>query len=225
MPRHIAWLPVLRGVKILGLGAGLVLAGQQAPAQTGKFGTYSGTVKVSGTETGGALKRVNYGAELQLRVPVDHKSESISILEIGDVDKPSGIIKVTQYDLEERNASPNSDGKISSWKCQLAAPVTVPAMAQGTLNISYRRRTHWGFVTLATTEPVPLQCVHSRTGPYKESQPLTFFFGTNEADTTPVELPFVDAARLTAKHTLEPKSEMKGQYLPQAQEWEFTLRK
>ena len=204
----------------------LLAAALPALPQTGKYGAYTGTVKVSGTETAGVRKNVRYAATIQITIPIDDSSTSSAILEIGDVDKPSAKVNVTQYDLDGRNNEPDSDGKITSWKCTLAGPVTVPAIAQGVLNVNYSGKTHSGYISTVTTEPVPMNCVNSRSGPYKHAEPLNFFFGTNEPDVVPyTELPFADAARLTAKFTLVPKSAMKGKFGPQTQEWEFIRRK
>ncbi len=104
--------------------------------------------------------------------------------------------------------------------------MTVPATADGVLNIHYKRKTYSTFVALVPTEPVRLNCVNSRTGPYKGEVGETFFFSTNEPNETPYkELPYLDVARITGKYTLVPKYEMKDKYLPQTQEWEFVLRK
>jgi len=194
--------------------------------QPGKYGTYSGTVKVSGTEIGGVRKNVRYAATIQITVPVNDGGSSSAMLEISDVDKPSATVTVTQYDLEGRDSEPDSDGKITSWKCTLAGSATVPAIAQGVLNLDYSKKTHSGYISTVTTKPVPMNCVNSRSGPYKHSEPLNFFFGTNEPDVMPYkELPFTDAARLAAKYTLVPQSAMKGRFGPQSQEWEFLLKK
>lgn len=197
-----------------------------AAAQAGRYGTYHGTVKVSGTEREGETKLAVYEATIEIAIPVNDGSTSTKVLEISDVERPSGRVTVTKYELEERNASPDSDGKYTSWKCRLDGQVTVPAMAQGVLNISPGSGTYSTYVALVSTEPVPLSCVNSRTGAYRRSEGMTFFFGTNEPSAIPyTELPFTDAARIVGRHTLVPEYEMKDTHLPQAQEWQFVLRK
>jgi hypothetical protein len=205
-----------------GLGGGTLPALGQSRTQ----GAYSATVKVAGTETGGETRRVVYKAEVKMNIPLTDGNQTRAIINVTDVDEPSAKVTISQWDLEERNASPNSDGKITSWKCRLTAPVTVPMMAAGVLNLDYRKRTYSMFLALTSMEDVPLSCVNSRTGPYTTEQAMGFFFGTTEIDTNPHDtLPLTDPARIAAKHTLVPKGEMKGQYLPQDQEWELVLKK
>lgn len=214
------------GGLVTALIVGLAGVAVPAHAQTKALGAYEGTVTVSGTETGGITRRVNYKATIKINMPVTDASPSSATLEIGDVREPSAMVTINQWDLEERNASPDSDGNITSWKCQLAAPATVPMLASGGVNIDYRKRTHSIFVAMSATEPVALNCVNSRSGPYKKSEILGFFFGTNEPDAVPyTELPFTTPARITANYTLVPRGAMKGQYLPQQQEWELILKK
>ena len=44
-----------------------------------------------------------------------------------DVDKPSAVATISQWCVAKRNASPDSDGRITNWKCSLAAKhVLVP---------------------------------------------------------------------------------------------------
>lgn len=215
-------LVIWRTVPVL---VGLAVVSCAGWGQTGKHGTYEGTIKVSGTGTDGDTSRVNYSAIIKITIPVTDGSTSSAVIDISDVSKPSATVTVTRWDLEERNASADSDGKITSWKCQLAEPATVPMMASGVLNLNHRKKSYSMFVSLAPTEEVRLKCVNSRTGPYNTTGSPGVFFGTNELDVTNIELPFTDAARITAQHTLVPQSGMKGRYLPQQQEWELVLKK
>jgi hypothetical protein len=96
---------------------------------------------------------------------VNDGNPSRAIINIDDVSEPSAKVTITQWDLEERNAFPNADGQITSWKCRLAAPVTIPMLATGVLNLDYRKRSYSMFVALSGVEDAPLRCVHSRTGP------------------------------------------------------------
>lgn len=213
-------------LKSVPLFAGLACMAGAGWGQAGKFGTYEGTVKVSGTETGGKTKVVKYGGTINIKIPVNDGSTSTAVIDISDVSKPSATVTITQWDIEDRNASPGMDGKITSWKCQLAGPATVPMMASGVLNLNHRKKTYSMFVALVGIEEVPMKCVNSRTGPYTGSEAMGFFFGTSELDVIPpVELPLTNVARITANHTLVPVSAMKGQYEPQQQEWELVLKK
>lgn len=214
---------VLKSIPLFAALACLAGAGW---GQTGKYGTYEGTIKISGTQTGGKTKQVKYGATIKINIPVNDGRTTSAVLDISDVSTPSATVTITQWDLEERNASPDSDGKITSWKCQLAGPATVPMMASGVLNLNHRGKNYSMFVSLVGMEEVPLKCVNSRTGPYNKAEAMGFFFGTSELDVIPpVELPLTNAARIAANHTLVPVSAMKGQYEPQQQEWELVLKK
>ena len=208
------------------LAVGLCGGAQPAWGQGRTFGTYAATVRIAGTEVDGETRRVVYRAEVKMNIPVNDGNPSRAIISIDDVGEPSAKVTITQWDLEERNTSPNADGQITSWKCQLAAPVTVPMLATGVLNLDYRKRIYSMFVSLSGVEEAPLRCVNSRSGPYTKGESLLFFFGTTELDTIPHDaLPLSDPARISAKFRLVPKGAMKGQFLPQDQEWELVLKK
>lgn len=209
-------------ILIFGLSTGPMPLWGQARTQ----GTYSATVKVSGTETRGDTRRVTYQAEIKMKIPVPGGNRSSAVIDISDVSAPSATVTVTQYNLEERNATPDSDGKITSWKCELAGPSTVPMMASGMLNLNYSKQNYSMYVSLVAIEETKLKCVNSRTGPYTRNETMGFFFGTTEPDSIPHdELPYKDAAQIAAKFRLVPKGAMKEKYLPQDQEWELTLVK
>jgi hypothetical protein len=178
---------------------------------------------VSGTETE-KHGTVNYRATITVSLPLTDGNDRAARAEVDDVDKPSAMATITQWEVAKRNASPDSDGKITSWKCSLAKPTEVPMNGSGVLNVDYRKKTHSMFVSLASRKQIPLNCVNSRSGPYKQQVGVGLFFGTNEPDVQPwKELPFADASRLAAKHVLVPVSQMKGRYAPQEQEWDFRL--
>jgi hypothetical protein len=193
-----------------------------ASAQTGKLGAYEGTVTVSGTETGKYTQGA-YSATLKVHLPLATVSSSAAYAEVDDVDKPSASAIITQWDSSGRNSSPDSDGRISTWTCKLAAPTEVPLNGSGMLDVDYRAKTHAAFVTYVATKPIPLNCVSSRSGAYKQAQAVALFFGTNEPDMPWNGLPFADPAHLTATYTLVPASQMKGRNGPQAQAWDLHL--
>src|SRR5258706_15038537 len=99
-------------------------------AQGGKLGAYTGVVSVSGSEIQKHSK-VDFRGTVKVSLPVESRKEDSTRAEAEDADKPSAMATITQWDLEARNASPDSDGKITSWKCSLAAPTDVPMNAQG----------------------------------------------------------------------------------------------
>ena len=194
----------------------------KARAQASKLGVYTGTVVISGTELG--KEKVTFSASVKISLPLTSADKGSAMAELSDVDKPSASATVTQWDLAGKNASADSDGKVTSWTCELAAPTEVPMNGSGTLNLDYRAKTHSMFIALVALKPIPLKCVNSRSGPYKKDQIVSLFFGTNEPDAQPwKELPFKDAAILTATHKLVPVSNMKGRNGPLDQTWDLRL--
>jgi hypothetical protein len=193
-----------------------------ASAQSGKLGAYEGTVTVSGTEVG-TYTQATYKASLKVRLPLVEVSKRAAHAEVGDVDKPSATAVIAQWDTAGRNSSPDSDGKISSWTCKLAAPTEVPMNGSGVLDVDYVARTHTLFVAYVAVKPVPFNCVSSRSGPYKKTELVSLFFGTNEPDVAWKALSFADPARLSARHTLVPVGPMKGRNGPQEQSWDLQL--
>lgn len=202
-----------------------VLAGLAGPAPAQEPGVYKAKVKVSGVqaESENATRRVTYAAEIEIGIPVTRRRSSSALFEVNDVAEPSAAVTVTQWSLEERNATPDSDGKITSWRCELASPAELHMFASGSLDLNYTRGTYSMYVSLVPTEEVKLNCENSRTGPYKQLEALGFFFGThNPSAAEHRELPFQDAAHIKGGYTLMPE-ELGGQYLWQEQEWELVL--
>jgi hypothetical protein len=212
----------LAAVSTMGVAAAGGFIGA-ANAQGKKLGAYAGTVAISGTEFAN-LGTVTFRATVKITLPIASASERSARAEVDDVDKPSATALVTQWDVTGKNASPDSDGKVTSWKCSLAAPTEVPMNASGALDVDYRKKAHSMFVALVSTKSIPLKCVNSRSGPYKQDGPVSLFFGTSEPDVLPwKELPFADAGRLAATYRLVPVSQMKGRYGPVDLQWDFRL--
>jgi hypothetical protein len=130
-----------------------------AHAQSGKLGAYTGTVTVSGSEIEKHSK-TDFRATIKVSLPVASRNEGSTRAEADDVDKHSATATITQWELEARNASPDSDGKITSWKCSLVAPIDVPMNASGALDVDHRTKKHSMFVALVSTKPIPLKCVN-----------------------------------------------------------------
>lgn len=197
-------------------------AGLSSAAQGSKLGVYSGTVVVSGTELG--QENVTFGASVKISLPLTSANKNSAMAELDDVDKPSAMATITQWDVVGKDSVADSAGKISTWTCSLGAPTEVPMSGGGTLNLDYRAKTHSMFIALVARKTVPLTCVNSRTGPYKKDLVVSLFFGTNEPDVQPwKELPFKDAAQLTASYRLVPVSQMKGRNGPLDQKWDLRL--
>jgi len=194
-------------------------------AQAGKMGAYAGSVAVSGSEVGKTSK-TDFRATLKVNLPVSSSDEGSMRAEVDDLDKPSVMATITQWDLEARNASADSDGKITSWKCSLAAATEVPMNASGALDVDRRTKKHAMFVALVATRPIPLKCVNSRSGAYKKTEIVGLFFGTSVPELMPANaVPYADVARLTAKHKLQPAGSMQGRYGPVDMEWDLRLAK
>jgi len=195
-----------------------------AQAQAGKLGVYTGTVAITGTELG--QEKVSYRALVKISLPLTSANSRSAMAELDDVDKPSATATISQWDLAGKNSSADSDGKFTSWTCSLAAPTEVPMNGSGTLNLDYRAKTHSMFIALVSTKTIPLKCVNSRSGAYKQNKSVSLFFGTSEPDVLPwKELPFADAARLAAKFQLVPVSQMKGRNGPTDMEWDLQFKR
>jgi len=211
---YVGRVLVLAGV----MGCFGVISGVQA--QGSKFGTYEGTVQVQGAEIG-KLTQHRYRYTVKIKMPLTDRSSSSAMAEVGDIDKPSATALIQQWDTFQTGSSPESDGKISTVTCTLAAPVEVPMNAQGVLNVNYSAKTHSMFIGLAGMKEVPMNCTHSRSGAHKRNTSVGGAFGTNLPQAIPwTELPYTDAGRLTAKHKLVVKPGHE-----QNQEWDLRLQK
>lgn len=206
----------------------LVLAGvmgcfgviSEVQAQGSKFGTYEGTVQVQGAEIG-KLTQHRYRYTVKIKMPLTDKDSSSAAAEVGDIDKPSAMVLVQQWDTSQTDSGPDSGGKINTVTCALAAPIEVPMNAQGVLNVNYSAKTHSMFIGLAGMKQVPLNCTHSRSGAHKRNTSVGGAFGTNLPGAIPwKDLPYTDAGRLAAKHKLVVK-----QGHEQDQEWDLRLAK
>jgi hypothetical protein len=225
-PAPIALAFQSRALRALGAAAAIGCASFTPPlhAQSGKLGTYAGTATVSFSELGKET-RADYRGVVTIAIPITSRNSSSAMAEISDIDKPSATARITHLESSWKGTVPESDGKTSSWSCKLAAPTEVPMNAQGTLNVDYKRKTHSLFIALVSTRPVPLNCVNSRSGPYKKQEMVSLFLATNEPGDAWKELPFTDPARLAAKFTMMPGAQMKGRYSPIEQEWDFRLQR
>ncbi len=179
----------------------------EAQAKSGKLGVYTGTVAVSGTITENRGKET-YHAEVKLSLPLTDGDDRSAMAEISDVDKPSATALITQWEVAGKETVPDErDGKLDSWHCSIAAPTEVPMNASGVLNLDYRAKTHSMSIVLLSTKTVPLNCTHSRTGPYKKDQGVSLVIGTTVMGEPFKELPFADPARLAATYKLVPPAD------------------
>ena len=214
-----------RGALLSRLIALAIVAGASSPApvlaQSGKLGTYSGTINVSGTEVS---PQVIYRATAKVNLPVTERDGSSITADFMTEDAPNASVLISQWDSSFKEKSADSDGKFSSWSCSLAAPVEIAMKPTGILNVDLEKKKHALSLTLLSTGDVAFNCVNSRSGPYKKKQGVTLYIGTGapgRQGMTP--LPFSDIARLIAKYSLMPTAETKGKYGPIVQEWDFRL--
>ena len=195
-----------------------------ATAQKSKHGTCVGTATVSYAETEGVSKTEIKG-EVKIAIPLTSRDANRANAELDDTGKPSATARITHYEYSSRTTSPDSSGKLSSWTCKLAAPIEVPMMAQGVLDIDYRKKTYTLSISLLAMKQLPVQCVNSRSGPYKENRGASLFLGTHPPGPPPAKgLPFTDPATLAASYKLLPTGEMAGRFSPIEQTWSFQLQ-
>lgn len=190
-------------------------------AESSKFGAYSGTINVSGTEI---EPQVRYRASVKISLPVTQHDESSATAELLSGEAPSATVLISQWDESFKEKFEDSDGKFRSWTCSLAAPIEVPMMPTGVLNVDLKGKKHALSITLLSTKDVAFNCMHSRSGAYKKKQGVSLYIGTG----TPgmqyeTQLPFSDAARLNASYTLMPTADTKGQLGSIIQEWDLRL--
>lgn len=192
-----------------------------ALAQPGKFGTYAGTINVSGTEIG---PQVSYRASVKISLPLTDRDSTSTSAEFLSGEAPNASVLISQWDESFTEKSAGSDGKFSSWTCKLAAPIEIPMTPTGVLNVDLKAKKHTLSLTLLSTRDVAFNCVHSQSGAYKKNRGIALYIGTGAPGmqfTNPQ--PFTDAARLTANYTLMPTAETKSKYGPIVQEWDLRL--
>lgn len=97
-------------------------------------------------------------------------------------------------------------------------------MPTGVLNVDLKAKKHALSVTLLSTRDVAFNCKHSRSGPYKKKEGIALTLGTGAPGMQhETQLPFTDVASLSAKYTLMPNAQTKGQYGPIVQSWDLKL--
>ena len=78
-------------------------------------------------------------------------------------------------------------------------------------------------MTLIGNDEIDLNCVHSRTGPYKQKKGIVLYAGTGIPGMQYEHpIPFTDAAHLTATYTLVTDSNQTNAG-PIVQEWDLRL--
>jgi len=190
-----------------------------AQAQSSKFGAYSGTIKVSGTEIN---PQVTYRATVKVNLPVTQRDSTSATAEFLAGEAPEATVLISQWDVSFTEKSADSDGKFSSWTCSLAAPTEIPMTPTGVLNVDLEAKSYALSLTLLSTKDVSFNCLNSRSGAYKKKEGVALYIGTGGPGVQTM-LPFSDAARLAENYTLMPTADTKGQYGPIMQEWDLRL--
>lgn len=192
-----------------------------AHAQASKYGAYVGTIQVTGTEIS---PKVSYRASVKVTLPVSSRKADAVTAEFLAGEAPDAIVTISQWDISHTEKFADSGGQFNSYTCALAAPVEIPMSATGVLDVNLKAKTHALSLTLLSTREIAFNCKNSRSGAYKKKQGVALYIGTGAPGAHfEKQLPFTDAARLTAKYTLMPTNETKGQYGPIAQEWDLQL--
>ena len=190
-----------------------------AQAQSGKLGAYTGTINVSGTDIS---PKVAYSARVKVSLPITEREGSSVTAEFLGGEAPNATVLISQWDMSYKETSADSDGKFSSWTCSLAAPAEISMTATGVLNVDLKAKKHALSLTLLSTSDLAFNCAHSRSGPFKKKQGVSLYIGTGAPGAHyETQLPFADAARLTASYTLKPTAADK-EHGPIIQTWDLS---
>ena len=201
----------------------IALASGAAWAQPKKnLGAYVGIINVSGSEIS---PKVNYRATIKVNLPLTEKDGSAATADYLADEPPVATVTFTHFESSHKEKFADSGGQFNSWECKLPAPVELQMKPTGILNIDLAKKKHAFSLTFLTApDAISLNCTHSRSGPYKKKQGLVLYAGTDVPGMHyETQLGFKDAAQLTAKHTIMPNAQTKGQYGPIVQEWDLKL--
>ncbi|HSC74870.1 MAG TPA: hypothetical protein VLB90_01380 [Pseudomonadales bacterium] len=202
----------------------LVCLMSDAQADEQKLGVYNGTVSIMGAKLGEYIQ-TRFSAEVKTRLPITNRKKTSAMAELDDVKTPSSTALIKQWSVTGKNSMPDSDGKISTWTCEIAEPTEVPMNGTGTLDLNYATSKYKMFIALVALKPIPLRCVNSRSGPYQDETFANLFFGTGEpVFFHSIELPFQNASDIKATYQLVPIHELKGQYSPVDMTWNLQLQ-
>jgi hypothetical protein len=216
--------PTNAALRILAVAsaAGLACSPIAAHAQAGKHGAYVGTAKIAYKE-GEPPNPLEIRGEVKITIPLTSASARSAMADL-DVSPAQATMRVTHFETAQR-FPPDASGKIHSISCKLAAPAEIPMMAQGTMDLDYRKKTYSMFIALLGMKDVTLDCMHSAAGPSKRQQGVAVSLGTHEAGLAFAGLPYADPARLAAKHTMVAGPQMKDKRVTVQQEWDLSLKR
>lgn len=215
--------PARRLTRLTAAAAALALAGSPAAAQASVHGAYEGTITVSGIQHG---PEVSYEAVIRIVMPISEAKPTSLVADFLSGEAPNGTVTIRKWEESRTEATADSSGQRASYRCSLAGSVDLPVSVTGVLAVDLRRLMHDFSVTVLTLEDAELDCVHSRSGPYKHRRGFAFTIGTGVPGSQ-YENPqsFADASRLTAQFTLDPTAYTQGQFGPIVQHWDFRRKR
>lgn len=197
----------------------VALASPGACAQSKKLGAYVGTIEVSHS-----LPTLTYAGTIKVTMPVSERDSSSVTAEFLAGEAPDAMVRITRWDTFRRETSADSGGQFNTTACSLAQPVEVPMSATGVLNVDLKKKTHAFSLALVSKRQLDFNCTHSRSGAHKKKMGVTLMTGTGAPGMHyETRLPFSDAARLAAKHTLTPPGANKADQGPIVQAWDLKL--
>lgn len=200
--------------------AGLVCASVPAAAQN--LGTYEGVIDIEGVQHG---PEVRYKARIRVLMPVSSRDRDSIDAEFLAGEAPEGKLDIISWEESDKDKSPDSEGVRNSYRCSLAAPTTVPITVQGVLNVDTANMEHTWSISVVSMDDADFNCVHSRSGPYKNRKGFAFSTGTgvpgNQSD-NPQRIG--SPSHIMGQYVLDPTEYTDGEFGPISQKWEFTLK-
>ena len=187
----------------------------------GKSGAYIGTFEVSGTERD---PQVTYTATVKVNLPVTRRTADAIEADFL-AGEATATVKVTQYEYFNKEKSADSSGHFQETRCSLAAPMEVPAMATGVLNVDLRKKKYDMSLVIMPTKEFVVNCTSTRGTPkFKRNQGVGIALGTGApGEQAEKPQPLSDPARLAAKYTMDAARQSGGAVGPVVQTWDLKL--
>jgi hypothetical protein len=209
--------------RTIALGAALAaLASASSPAAAQNLGSYEGIIEVSGVQSGPA---VQYKAKIRVIMPVSSRDRSSISAEFLAGEAPEGKIEISQWDESDTDKSPDSEGQRNSYRCSLAAPVTLPVSVTGVLNVDTSAMEHTWSLTVLSLSDMKLNCVHSRSGPFTKEIGVAITTGTGvPGDQWRNPIRIASPSSISSQYVLDPTEYTQGQFGPINQKWQFSLK-
>lgn len=203
-------------------GALVVLACASPPAAAQALGSYEGVIEVSGVQSGPSVK---YQAKIKVIMPVTSRGRNSISAEFLAGEAPQGKIEISQWDESDTDKHPDSEGQRNTYRCSLAAPVTLPVSVTGVVNVDTSAMEHTWSVTVLSLSNMKLNCVHSRSGPFTKDIGVAITTGTGvPGDQWRNPIRIGSPTNITAQYVLDPTEYTQGQFGPISQKWQFLLK-